>query len=432
MRTDFSLAQLADPDTAEAERILRACVHCGFCIATCPTYLLLGDEADSPRGRIHLIKEMLESGQAAAPEATRHIDRCLSCLGCMTTCPSGVHYMHLVDHARRYIEATGGRPWPERALRAMLAAVLPRPPLFRLAILAARIVRPLGGLLPGRLKTLAMSAPDRLPTRLGSDRPGISPATGVRRLRVGLLTGCVQTVLRPRINEATIRLLTRRGAEVVILPEVGCCGALSHHLGQEQAALASVRANVAAWAREIEARGLDAIVINASGCGVMVKDYGFLLRHDPRWAGPAAKVAALARDVCGVVAELGLGSEVGGPNLRLAYHAACSLQHGQKIFDPPEALLRQAGFSVMAIPEGHICCGSAGSYSLLQPDLSIQLRQRKVTAIESLRPAMIATGNIGCLAHIAAGTAVPVLHTVELLDWATGGPQPIEIETQSY
>jgi len=435
MQTNFTLAQLADPDIRESEKILRACVHCGFCTATCPTYVLLGDELDSPRGRIYLIKDMLENDRPASAKVAKHIDRCLSCLSCMTTCPSGVHYMHLVDHARRRIERTYRRPLPERLLRRMLATVLPRPNLFRLALAGAWFARPFVRWMPGRLKGMVALAPRTIPSPSPVDRPQVFPAEGPRRKRVALLAGCAQPVLKPEINEATIRLLTRHGVEVVVAKGAGCCGALTHHLGQEEPALAFVRANVAAWMREIVGEGLDAIIVNASGCGTQVKDYGFLLREDRTWAEKAARVAGLARDVTEFLAELGLkppvrGAETAGSRaagLRVAYHSACSMQHGQRITAQPKRLLVEAGFTVLDPPEGHLCCGSAGSYNLLQPEIATALRDRKVRNIESQRPDVIATGNIGCITQIASGTAIPILHTVELLDWATGGPKPAAI-----
>jgi glycolate oxidase iron-sulfur subunit len=428
MQTHFTLAQLADPAIREADGILRACVHCGFCTATCPTYLLLGDERDSPRGRIYLIKDMLEQGRAAGPTEARHLDRCLSCLACMTTCPSGVHYMHLVDHARVHVERTYRRPLPERLLRRLLALLLPSPRLFRLALVGALVarpvVRPLARLLPARLAAMLDLVPRRLATPSAADRPQVFPAEGPRRKRVALLAGCAQPVLRPEINEATIRLLARHGCEVVVARGAGCCGALTHHLGQDDAAVASARANIAAWSAEIDGAGLDAIVVNASGCGTVVKDYGFLFRNDAAWSARAARVAALARDVSEVMAELGLKEPGGVPRLSVAYHAACSLQHGQKVTAEPKRLLAAAGFAVQEVPEGHLCCGSAGTYNLMQPDLAGALRARKVANIERLAPDLVAAGNIGCIVQIAGGTALPVVHTVELLDWATGGPKP--------
>ena len=428
MQTRFTPDQLADPDVAAAESILRSCVHCGFCTATCPTYVLLGDELDSPRGRIYLIKEMLERGKAATATVATHIDRCLSCLACMTTCPSSVDYMHLVDHARAHIEATFRRPTAERALRALLARVLPAPNLFRLALLGARLARPLAPWLPRRLGALLALAPARIaapPARPPSStyRPRGTPA-----LRVALLRGCVQDVLDPDINAATIRLLTRLGCEVVVAPGSGCCGALTHHLGKDRPARASVRANIAAWTREIEGGGLDAIVVNASGCGTMVKDYGYLLRNDAEWAARAAAVSARTRDIAELLADLDIAGarrlDASPAAIKVAYHAACSLQHGQGVTDQPRALLKRAGFEVVEIGEGHLCCGSAGSYNLLQPELAQRLRERKAAHIAASGGGVVAAGNIGCIAQLADATAVPVLHHVQLLDWATGGPRP--------
>src|SRR5215470_12863674 len=420
MQTSFTLAQLNDPDVAESEKILRACVHCGFCTATCPTYVLLGDELDSPRGRIYLIKDMLENSRPASAKVVTHIDRCLSCLACMTTCPSGVHYMHLVDHARRHIEQTFRRPRGERWLRDLLAAVLPRPGLFRLALVGAWLGRPLTPMLP--------LAPRALPAPSPVDRPQVFPAEGARRKRVALLTGCVQTVMAPKINEATIRLLRRHGVEVVVAAGSGCCGALTHHMGKEAPALAAARAAIAAWSREIDGAGLDAIIINASGCGTTVKDYGFMFREDPLWARRAERVSALARDVTEFLSEIGLAPAVTATGLTIAYHSACSMQHGQRITAQPKALLATAGFTVRDVPEGHLCCGSAGTYNLLQPALAGALRDRKLRNISTTRPDAVAAGNIGCIAQLGSGASVPVLHTVELLDWATGGPCPAKLK----
>jgi glycolate oxidase iron-sulfur subunit len=422
MKTEFSLAQLADPDIAEADKILRACVHCGFCTATCPTYVLLGDELDSPRGRIYLIKEMLEKGQAATKEVVKHIDRCLSCLACMTTCPSGVHYMHLVDHARTRIEETYRRPLLERALRAVLAFVLPSPARFRASLRLAVLAKPFGALLPlrgfsARLKAILALAPAALPPA-GPAAGTVFAAQGMRRGRVALLQGCAQQVLSPDINEATIRLLTRHGVEVVLCKEEVCCGALVHHLGRHEAALAAARRNVDAWL----AAGVDAVLITASGCGTVIKDYGFMLREDEAYAAKAAGVSAMALDVTEYLGNLGLAGSA--PPLKVAYHSACSMQHGQKIIQLPKDLLGRAGFEVLDVPESHLCCGSAGTYNMLQPEIAAELRARKVANIESVRPDAIATGNIGCITQIASATSIPIVHTVELLDWSTGGPQP--------
>ncbi|MCK6450464.1 MAG: glycolate oxidase subunit GlcF [Alphaproteobacteria bacterium] len=429
MQTSFTLAQLADPDIAESNRILRACVHCGFCTATCPTFVILGDELDSPRGRIYLIKDMLENAKPAHARVVKHIDRCLSCLSCMTTCPSGVHYMHLVDLARAHIEQTYRRPLPDRLLRRLLALLIPRPALFRLALAGASVMRPLGRVLPGPLGAMLRLAPARMKSPSRVDRPQVFPADGKRIKRVALLAGCAQQVLEPAINEATIRLLTRHGCEVVVASGAGCCGSLVHHLGRTDESHAQARANIEAWTREIEQAsesdgGLDAIVINASGCGTTVKDYGFMFRADPAMADKARRVSNLARDVSEFMAELGLKDPVIATGQTVAYHSACSMQHGQRIREEPKRLLARAGFAVKDVPEGHLCCGSAGTYNMLQPALATALRDRKVGNIESLRPDLIATGNIGCITQIATGTRVPIVHTVELLDWATGGPKP--------
>ncbi|MFZ9633423.1 MAG: glycolate oxidase subunit GlcF [Alphaproteobacteria bacterium] len=424
MLTNFTLAQLADPATAESEKILRSCVHCGFCTATCPTYALLGDELDSPRGRIYLIKNMLEGGNPPDERTVRHVDRCLSCLSCMTTCPSSVNYMHLVDHARAHVEKTYRRPLADRLLRRMLGAVLPRPALLRVALAAARLARPLAPLMPARLRAMLELAPARLEGPSPLDRPQVFPAEGGTRMRVALLAGCAQRVLEPRINEATIRLLTRLGCEVAIAPGAGCCGALTHHLGQEDAAHAAAARNIRAWTALWGGRGPDAVVVNASGCGTTVKDYGFMFRGDRDLAAAAARGAALAKDVTEVVAQLGLGAAAAPEKLSVTYHSACSLQHGQKITSLPKELLARAGFAVKDVPEGHLCCGSAGTYNLLQPEIAGQLKARKLANIARTAPDAIAAGNIGCMTQLASGTATPVLHTVELLDWATGGPRP--------
>lgn len=433
MQTHFSLTQLADATVQEADKILRTCVHCGFCTATCPTYLLQGDELDSPRGRIYLMKDMLEHAAERGPTEThvKHIDRCLTCLSCMTTCPSGVHYMHLVDQSRAFIEHHFRRPWGDRAIRAVLGKVMPNPTLFRLSLIAAQpaklllpLLRPFAKAdLVKRLVALLETA--RPPAgRTPIDRPGLhsAPAGVLTRKRVALMSGCVQNTLRPDINEATIRLLSRLGVEVMV-PPAGCCGALNHHLGQEEAALAKVRANVAAWEKLLD-QGCEAILITASGCGTTVKDYGHMLKDDPAWAGRAARVAAAAKDVSEVLETLSFPAPDTPQALRIAYHSACSMQHGQRLKTGPKALLEGAGFTVMDVPEGHICCGSAGTYSLLQPDLSQQLKARKLGNIALTQPQAVATGNIGCLTQLQAGLPVPIIHTVELLDWAYGGPKP--------
>jgi glycolate oxidase iron-sulfur subunit len=427
MQTSFTLAQLADPQVAASEKILRACVHCGFCTATCPTYVLLGDERDSPRGRIYLIKEMLEHDRPATPEVVTHIDRCLSCLACMTTCPSGVHYMHLVDHARDHIEATYRRPIADRLIRGVLARVMSDPTLFRWSVRLGRLAKPLAPLmaalgLPRLAALLRLTPVTPLPPAVGSGRH-VYPAEGARRGRVALLSGCVNAVLGGEINASAIRVLTRHGIEVVIAAGEGCCGSLTHHMGREAEALASARADIDAWTREIEGEGIDAILTTVSGCGTTVKDYGFMLRTDPAYAAKVARVAGLAKDISEYLATLTLAAAA-PRGIVVAYHSACSLQHGQKINREPKEVLCKLGFVVKDVPEGHLCCGSAGTYNILQPDLAQRLRERKIANIESVRPDVIAAGNIGCITQLASGTAIPIAHTVELIDWATGGPRP--------
>lgn len=419
MQTHFTPAQLQDPDLHHANQILRSCVHCGFCTATCPTYQVLGDELDSPRGRIYLIKEMLESGRPADARTVKHIDRCLSCLSCMTTCPSGVNYMHLIDQARAYVETSYRRPWHDRVLRWLLAKILPYPSRLRLALLVATIGKPLAPLLPdARLRAMLKIAPKRLPPISRNDDPQTFAATGKAKMRVALVTGCAQKVLNTDINDATIRLLRRLECEVVIPKGMGCCGALTHHMGRTAEAHASARANVAAFVAEIDGRGLDAIVINTSGCGTTVKDYDHLLGGED-----AARVSRLATDISELLVKIGLPA--GAPmDLRVAYHAACSLQHGQQIKSAPKDLLKRVGFTVVEPVYSYMCCGSAGTYNLLQPEISQELKARKVQSLEAKSPDVIAAGNIGCMVQIGSGTGLPVVHTVELLDWATGGPKP--------
>jgi len=424
MQTRFTPQQMKNPAIAIANGILRKCVHCGFCTATCPTYVLLGDEADSPRGRIYMIREMLERGGAVPARVVTHMDRCLSCLSCVTTCPSGVDYMRLIDQARVRIEETHVRALPERLLRGLLSRVVPSPALFRLSLKGSMLARPFRALLPGRLKGMVGMAPAGLPPASDVDRPQLFPAMGERRLRVALMTGCAQQVLRPSINEATVRLLRRHGCEVVIAAGAGCCGALVHHMGREADAAAAARANVAAWMAEARGDGLDAIIINASGCGTTVKDYGFLLRDDPDWADAAKTISALTRDVTEVMDELGGAAGRLDHAPVVAYHSACSMQHGQKLTSLPKRLLEAAGFEVREPVEGHLCCGSAGTYNLLQPELAGRLGARKAANLEARSADVIATGNIGCLVQISGLTDVPVVHTAELLDWASGGPKP--------
>jgi glycolate oxidase iron-sulfur subunit len=431
MQTHFSPERLADPHLQPLEKILRSCVHCGFCTATCPTYLVTGDERESPRGRIYLIKDLLETGRNATAEDVAPIDHCLSCLSCMTTCPSGVDYRRLVDHTRATIEATHQRPPADRLMRAALAWLLPSRERFRAGMALAGIGRafaPILARVPGlgdKLAAMLALAPKAARARLPAARPGEFKASGpgAKRRRVALLTGCAQDALAPEINAATIRLLNRAGVDVVLPKGEGCCGSMLHHMGHERKALDQARANVDAWIREADGAGLEAIVVTASGCSATIKDYAHMLRDDPAYAEKGARVAALARDVSEYVAGLEL-SFANPKTLVVAYHAACSLQHGQKILEAPKALLRRAGFEVRSPAEAHICCGSAGTYNILQPQMAAALRERKVANLARVKPDVIAAGNIGCLAQIASGTSTPVVHIVELLDWAQGGPAP--------
>jgi glycolate oxidase iron-sulfur subunit len=422
MQTRFTAEQLAaDPELPRSESTLRKCVHCGFCTATCPTYLLLGDEADSPRGRIYMIQDMLERGGTPDPTTVKHVDRCLSCLACTSTCPSGVDYMHLIDHARAHIEARHRRPLPDRMFRRLVSAVLTRPWLFRLSSQLAARFRWTAKLVPGRLRGLIEAPPARLP------RPGARPehrpaAPGA--LRVGLMRGCVQPVLDPGIDEAAIRLLQRLGVQVIQPDAPGCCGALPHHLGQRERAHMLARRQIAMWCELADRHQLDALVITTSGCGTTLKDYGEMLRHDPEWSERAARVAALALDLSEVLERTGLKLPLHpeARGIRVAYQAACSLQHGQRIKAAPRRLLEAAGFEVVEPAEAHICCGSAGVYSLTQPDIARQLGTRKADRLDALDAQWVVSGNVGCMNQIRGMASTPVIHLAQILDWATGGP----------
>lgn len=415
MRTAFTAEQLADPETAASQAAIRKCVHCGFCTATCPTYVLLGDERDSPRGRIELIREMLEAGGPPAPTTVKHIDRCLSCLACTSTCPSGVDYAQLIDHARAHIETHHVRPWPERVLRALIPAVLTRPRRLAAALTLGRLARPLEPLLV-RLRLAPLAALLRLvpPATARRAAPADKPE-GKARGRVVLLQGCVEPAMAPQVREAAMRLIARAGYEVVLAEGEVCCGALSEHLGRADEARGMARANLAAWAR---AGQVDAIVTTAAGCGTMLKAYGRLVGQ-----------SVPARDILEFIAEAGLPPPVKIPRLAVAYHAACSLQHGQQIKAVPPRLLAEAGFEVRTVAEGHLCCGSAGVYNILQPDLATRLRDRKAANVNATGAAVVAAGNVGCMAQLAPVLDAPVVHPVELLDWATGGPRPAALQS---
>jgi len=421
MQTHFTSDQLRQAPIAEANEALRACVHCGFCLSSCPTYALTGDELDSPRGRIYLIKNMLERGGAPDADTVHHIDRCLSCMSCLTACPSGVDYLHLVDTARAHIETHHRRSLADRLMRWLMATVLPRPGVFRAALMAAQPARMFPRLLPKPLRRLTEFAPNKIPASVslvGIHRPDGQPVK-----RIAMLAGCVQSVLGGGINEATIRLLTRHGCEVIVAPDAGCCGALVQHMGNLSSARTQARANILAWS-SIEG-GVDAVVVTASGCGTTVKDYGHMFADDPDMAQAAASIAAIAKDVTEVMADLGLGPAVYRSDVTVAYHDACSLQHGQGIRAEPRALLEQAGFKVSDITEGQFCCGSAGTYSLLQPEMADALGARKAGHVDATGAKVVASGNLGCMIQMARFTDRPIVHTVELLDWATGGPKPL-------
>ena len=424
MQTRFSPAQLANPDIAEANSILRACVHCGFCTATCPTYVTLGDELDSPRGRIYLIKEMLETDRPAGEVEARHLDRCLSCFSCMTTCPSGVDYMHLADIGRARVAATFPRPTMDRYLRRLLALVLPNLILLRLALICESIAKTLslGPILPTEIRAMLDLTPGAASAWTKALPSGVYPPAGKRKGRVALLAGCVQQLLDTDINRATIRLLNRLSIEVVVANGAGCCGALTHHMGMATDARQKAKAMIAAWSREMAAEGLDAIVITTSGCGTTVKDYGHMFRTDAQWRDRAASVSRLAVDISEYLIRLGPLASNGAkrPGLRVAYHGACSLQHGQGVRHPPKALLEQAGYVVMDVPDGHLCCGSAGTYNMLQPEVSQQLRDRKAANVNALACDAVATGNIGCMRQLAPVLDATIVHLVQLLDWARG------------
>jgi len=422
MQTHFTQEQLSNPAIADSDVELRACLQCDYCIVNCPTLQIIGDKNDSSRGRIFLIKEMLEKGGIPDSKTVNHIDRCLSCLACMSTCPSSVHYQHLVDHAREYIEDNYKRPYSDRLLRWMISRVLPNPSRLRLAVHAAQMVKPVARVLPDRLRRMIESTPDILPEPSSFDMPQVFPAIGKRKRRVALLAGCAQKVFNTDINHATIRILRRHGCEVVVAHGAGCCGALTHHMGMTNLSLKAAAKNIKAWMREEEGTGLDAIIINTSGCGTVVKDYGYMFRNDSL-AADAERISAMTKDISEYLSEIDLDYKI-KPDLRVAYHATCSLQFGQRIRFTPKKLLKAAGFRMIEPKDSHTCCGFAATYHVLQSEISQQLKERKIHNLETCAPDVIAAGNIGCMLQIGSGTDIPVVHTVELLDWATGGPVP--------
>tara|TARA_B100000029_G_scaffold191632_1_gene189615 strand:- start:1809 stop:3113 length:1305 start_codon:yes stop_codon:yes gene_type:complete len=428
METHFSKEQLKDKDNKSSEKILRKCVHCGFCNATCPTYLLLGNELDGPRGRIYLIKDMLENKKPANAKIVKHLDRCLSCYSCMSTCPSGVNYMHLIDHGRNHVEKTYKRPFTERIIRGFLSKVLPNPTLFKLVGILTLLIKPFQFLFPKKLKEMIKLMPLTFPNKTLPKMQVYRAKKKKPVARVALLTGCVQRVISPQINEATIRLLNRHGIEVVIPKGINCCGSLNHHLGKSGLSKKVFKKNISIWYNEYLKNGLDAIISNTSGCGTTLKDYGFILRSDDEFKKKAKKISELTKDIAEYLDEnVKLNFITKTENTkkyRIAYHSPCSLQHGQKVYQEPVNLIRKTGNEVLEISEGHLCCGSAGTYNLLQNDIAKELLKNKVQNIIKAKPQFISTGNIGCITQIASGTKIPILHTVEIIDWYTGGPKP--------
>ena len=430
MQTSFTEKQLENKENKTSETILRKCVHCGMCNATCPTYGINGDELEGPRGRIYLIKDMLENNKPANKKIAQHIDSCLSCYSCMTTCPSGVNYMHLIDHGRNYVEETYKRPFIERTFRNILSFVLPRPKVFLTLAILTKFIKPFSFLMPRFLKNSLNLMPDKIPSKKIKTQKIYSPLKGKKISRVALLTGCVQRVISPEINEATIRLLNRHNVEVVVMPDIECCGSLNHHLGKKEKAKVSFVKNIESWHEEYLLNGLDAIISNTSGCGTTLKDYGHIFKNDKEMKKKAKKISELTKDITEYLDEnLKLDIKKNEEKkYKIAYHSACSMQHGQKIHDQPKELISKTGNEVLDIPDGHLCCGSAGTYNILHQKMAKSLLRNKVNNIEKITPDFISTGNIGCMTQISTGTRIPIIHTVELLDWFTGGPKPYKLK----
>ena len=426
MQTNFTKKQLQESSIIDANGIIRKCTHCGFCNATCPTYQVAGDELDGPRGRIYLIRDMLENNKPASEKITRHIDRCLSCYACMTTCPSGVNYMHLVDHARNHIEKTYVRPFFDRFIRILLSIILPSPKLFRIVGYLARIANPFKFLFPKKIKNMLKYMPTSFP-KSNYENKEVYSAKGKTFAKVALLTGCVQRVISPQINDSTIDILNRHGVEVIVPKEITCCGSLNHHLGKEDLAHKSFVNNINFWFKCYEERNLDAILVTTSGCGTTLKDYGHIFRDDPDkdLRKKAKIISSLAKDVTEYLGKnIKLNFVEKDKKFKIAYHSACSMQHGQKLHSQPMNLLKKTGNEIVEIPDGHLCCGSAGTYNLLQGEMASELLVRKVSNIDKVKPDFISTGNIGCITQISSGTKIPILHTIEILNWYTGGEKP--------
>ena len=428
MQTNFSDTQLKDKDNQSTEKIFKKCVHCGMCNATCPTYGILGDELDGPRGRIYLIQDMLENNKKPSEKVVKHIDRCLSCYSCMTTCPAGVNYMHVIDHGRKYIEKNYERPFFDKLLRNFLSITLPNIRYFKVASFFVKIGKPFSFLFPKKIKNMIGLMPTSFPKKLLKNQE-IYRAKGKKIARVALLTGCVQKEISPQINESTIRLLNRHGVEVVVPKKIRCCGSLNHHLGKSEDAHTDFTNNINIWYEEHKKGNLDAILSNTSGCGTTLKDYGFIFRDDKDYKDKAKIISKLTKDVTEYLSEsLKLNIKKKNKKYKIAYHSACSMQHGQNIHSQPLELLSKTENDIMEIPQGHLCCGSAGTYNILQSEIATKLLKDKVKNIESTNPEIISTGNIGCITQISNGTNIPILHTIELLDWYTGGPKPKILE----
>ena len=428
MQTSFDNNQLQSSENKSSEKIIRKCVHCGMCNATCPTYIVQGDELDGPRGRIYLIKDMLENNKPANKKIVKHLDRCLSCYACMTTCPSGVNYMHLIDHGRNHIERTYKRPFFQKIFRETLSIILPSPRLFKILTFFTKLIIPFKFILPGFLRNALSLMPKKIQKKKFKDQKFYKSTSGKTVSRVALLTGCVQRVLSPEINEATIEILNRHSVDVVVFNEIECCGSLNHHLGKEAKAHESFKKNINYWYDEYLNNGLDAIISNTSGCGTTLKDYGFIFRDDPEFKKKAKKISELSKDITEfLLNNLKLKYTSNGKKYKIAYHSACSMQHGQKVHSEPMELLKQTGNNVVEIPDGHLCCGSAGTYNILQQNIAKKLLDQKVSNIEKVSPDFISTGNIGCITQISSGTKIPIIHTVEIINWLTGGDKPNNI-----
>ena len=429
MQTSFTKDQLKNKENKSSEEILRKCVHCGMCNATCPTYEILGDELDGPRGRIYLHKDMLDNNKPANKKISKHIDRCLSCYACMTTCPSGVNYMHLIDHGRKHVEKTYKRPLLERLIRSALSFALPNPRIFMILAFTTKATKPFSFLLPKFIKNSLKLMPNKIPAKKIKTQK-VYPVLEKKTIaRVALLTGCVQRVISPEINESTIRILNRHGVEVIVLPKINCCGSLNHHLGKEDLAQASFTKNINLWYQEYLENGLDAIISNTSGCGTTLKDYGFIFRNNSILKKKAKKISELTKDITEYLDEnLKLEFKTSVEKYKIAYHSPCSMQHGQKVHEQPINLIKKTGNDVLTIPEGHICCGSAGTYNILQQKIASTLLNNKIKNIEKVSPDFISTGNIGCMTQISSGTNIPIVHTVEIIDWLTGGPKPYKLK----